>query len=628
MLRFDFSGSRTHRLRSKPFKLFSDELPVIDFEKQHLLQRLADEDFSKGQEYSRKRNKSVQEHDSHSLPTIGGPDWDLLSGSDRQSIKSDSRLNPLKPDLPQIHRKIRERLGLKEKQDDNSPNYFQRSIHRSDNTKSMPKPDEYKKFVQWPRLPSQQIVNQADMQQSLLDVKEEIEHKPVIHTRKENRVHNVQRQTKYRLKLDHAKLDLPTVRLNARHTNKRDMETQTPRDLSETKYENVKSTDIEPNDIEPMDTPKEAILDTNTNTTTQTSKQAVSILKKRTIKDTGPKPQESVFSSVTNRNSENDNDVIQALVHCDIPRRQLKKTVFNAYVGDVLISDNKGSKKVNFIEDYEQDKHTKPRIKVVANNETFEDKTSANQGIHQPKLVSSYSFQRKDLEQIARKHLLRDHTTKTQRLQNMMKHFRKIRGRQSMPHTVNLNVKTQTGERPLQDTGHSSLSSHSESITPSSVTPRNVIVDIKYDSPRNKLDITKHDSPPATSRLDMSKSESLNEDIETCIQIRKSHKNVKRHRKAKHAKVDEPNADVHDDISNKEVDEDSEIDRSLSGTELIRFYRFWNRRRRLKHPSGLRTIDEPTTVTDHFSNAFHKKFNSINRMSMIAETEGLVSDNA
>ena len=604
MLRFDFSGSRRHGRRGKPFKLFSDEIPVIDFEKQHFLERLAEQDFSRGSDYLNKRNKRIQEQDSHSLPAIGGPDWDLLSGSDHQSIKSDSRLHPLKPDLPQIHRKIRERLGLNDKQDDSSPNYYQRSIHRSDHSKSMPKPDEYKKFVQWPRLPSQQIVNQADMQQNMLNFKEELDYKPPVQTRKDNRVHNFQRHTKYRLKLDHAKLDLPNVRLNAQHTNKKDVETQTPRDLSKSIHEPLQSTETVSKNFT-----KDNVLDP-TSAIGQTSRQAVSILKKNTSQNTGAI--ETGFSSLANQHPENDDDAINVLVHCDIPRRQLRKTVFNAYVRDVIASDNKSSRKVNFIEDRELDKRSKQLLKDNTNSENVNEEISANQDIHQPKLVSSYSFQRKDLEQIARKHLLRDHTTKTQRLQNMMKHFRKIRGRQNMPHTVNLSVKSQSGERPhqmkdLKETGHSSLSSHSESITPSSVTPR------------NKVEVSKHDSQPATSRLDMSKSESLNEDIETCIQIRKSHKTLKRHKITKHAKTDEQS--VADDTNNTDVDLDNEIDRSLSGTELIKFYKLWNRRRR-KHPSGLGTIDEPPKVTTH------KKLNSINRMSVIAENEGIVSENA
>lgn len=608
MLRLDFSGSRRHGLRGKPFKLFSDELPVIDFEKQHILERLAERDFSTGSDYLNKRNKRIREQDSHSLPTIGGPDWDLLSGSDHQSIKSDpSRLHPLKPDLPQIHRNIRERLGLKDKQDDSSPNYYQRSIHRSDISKSMPKPDEYKKFIQWPRLPSQQIVNQADMQQSLLNFEEELDYKPPVQTRKENRVHNVQRYTKYRLKLDHVKLDLPNVTLNAQHTNTKDVETQTPRDLTKLHLENLKSTETES-----KNNMKENVLETSTDTG-RISKQAVSILKKSTSQGTGAKPLETAFYSLANSQSDNDNDVITALVHCDIPRRQLKKTVFNAYVGDIISSDNKSSKKVNFIEDRRLGKRSLPLLKDIANKENADDEKSTNQDIHQPKLVSSYNLQRKDLEQIARKHLLRDHTTKTQRLQNMMKHFRKIRGRQNMPHTVNLSVKTRTGESPhqskdLKEAGHSSLSSHSESITPSSVTPR------------NKVEVSNHDFQPAISRLDMSKSESLNEDIETCIQIRKTHKTSKRHRIRKRVKTDEQSVD--DENNNKNVDQDNEIDRSLSGTELIKFYRLWNRRRR-KNPGGLRTIDEPPKVTD-----YHKKLNSINRMSVIAENEGIVSENA
>ena len=631
MLRFDYSSSRRPGVRGRPFKLFSDEIPMIDFEKQHLLQKLAEQDILRRPDNLNKKKPRGQEQDSHSLPAITGPDWDLLSGSDRQSIKSESRLHALKPDLPQIHRKIRERLGLTEKEDDNSPNYYQRSIHRSEHLKSMPKADEYKKFVQWPRLPSQQIVNPDDMQQHILNFKDEYDDQPNVQTRKGKSVHAVapkdQRHSKYRLKLEHAKLDLPNVRLNARNKNKKDVETQTPRDLSKSIHNTLTSNEADLKDFAKANV-NETIADTG-----QTSKQAVSIMKKSTGNEIGAKPLEIAFSSqklfvdqqsLANRLTENDTDVIHALVHCDIPRRQLtsRKTVFNAYVGDVIKSENKSSKKVNFMEGSESDKLSYPSIKVHTDNENVNEKITTSQDSHQPKLVSSYSFQRKDLEQIARKHLLQDHTTKQQRLQNIMKHFRKIRGRQNIPHTVNLNVKAQPTEpnqqkktyqgEIIKDTGYSSLSSHSESLTPSSVTPR------------NKVGLSKYESQTATSRLDMSKSQSLNEDIETCVQIRKHHKILKRHKVTKHVKTEDHNTE--DEVTGKDDDLDNEIDRSLTGTELIKFYRLWKRRRK-KYSSGLRKIEEPPTAADYFSNMSHKKLNGLNRMSVISETEGIASEN-
>lgn len=646
MLRFEFTSSQRPRLRGKPFKLFSDELPVIDFEKQLLWQKLAEQSVSKSSDLFSKKKPLAHEQDSHSLPAIGGPDWDMLSSSDLHSVKSESRLRALKPDLLQIHKNIRERLGLKETNVENTPNYFQRSIHRSDHLKSMPKQDEYKKFIQWPTLPSQQIIDPIDIKQYLDHFKDGYE----ALTNSDDKKGKAQQSSslsdnsdypKHKLKLDHGKFDQLNIKPKTHKAKRRDTETQTPRKVP-------KSTQEMDNSLALGLDGKTIKLEENRNEAEQISKQTVSILKR--YKDTGQisKPLGAVSVSqdvqskpmIETSKFKTDTDAVNALVHCDIPRKLLtsKKPVFNTNVGDILSAEQKSSRKVNFKENTRTNKkdivgNDVSEISETENNknvsllnseqESEQMETSTKHDSLQPKLVSAYVLQKLDTEQTTRKHQLHDHTAKKRKLQNMLKHFRKIRGRHNVHSTINLNAKSKSLSKKQTNEGIKSdpVKDNDIGVLDSEEKPAS-----NNTTPRSKIDISKHVSQHVSSRLDMSKSQSLNEDIETCVQLRKHHKILKRHKVSKQVRINED--DLHesdsDDID-KTDDLDSEIDRSLTGTELIKAYRFWNRRKQ-KYTGGLRTIKEPPTVTDYFSNMSHKKLNGFGRMSFKSETDEFLSE--
>lgn len=665
MLRFDFPNSQRPRIRGKPFKLFSDELPVIDFEKQHLIEKIFGNNDTKSIEALRKRQGDDREKryvdgrefDSHSLPAIGGPDWDKLSGSDRQSIKSDSRLHGLKADIPQLQSKIRERLGIKPTQaEQDSANFFHLPTHKK-RLKNMPKPDEYKKLVNWPRLPSQQIVTHMEMQQNLLNFKEkEGAFKDLHETKdfafnslKDSHISHSRDKNKHGLQYQYPKVDFHSVQPRRRKDDKKETEVSipTPRKLSKSKRDAVL---------------KAGTVSFKGEDIRQDTKQAVSILKK--IRDTneGTKPTDipsqlagpDINEHKKTCETQTDNTDSTILVHCDIPRKLLtsKESMFNTYVGDIHTREPKSLKKVNFHETVDEtssgdeillngiyttsdatglptenaDETLKQSIKTK--HEENELSLSKSDGLR-PKLVSTYVLSKQDIDQSLRKRVLQDQTSKKHRMQNMMKHFRKIRGIQNVPSTINLNTKnksmavTHLHDRPkgkimkendmIDHSGHSGELSQTTSVTP-----------------RSEKDFSKSVSVPLPSKLDMSKSQSLNEDIETCVQIRKHHKVLKHHKIRKHSKAglhaDNENAHNHINADEYHMADNDEIDRSMTGTELIKAYRLWNRRRK-KYTGGLRTIEEPTTAVDYFSNVSHKKLSAFSKMSFGLDNDEVTSEN-
>lgn len=661
MLRFDFPNSQRPRLRGKPFKLFSDELPIIDFEKQHFIEKIFENNDIKSTALLRKqhggdlekRHADDRELDSHSLPAIGGPDWDKLSGSDRQSIKSDSRLHALKADIPQLQRKIRERLGIKPTQaEQDSAHFFHQSTHKK-RLKNMPKPDEYKKLVNWPRLPSQQIVTHMEMQQNLLNFKEKDGALKEIYETKDfafNSSKNIhishsRDKIKHGLQHQHPKVDLQSVKHNLRKDDQKETEVSSPRKRSKSKKDKVLKTGTISFKGEDM---------------RQDTKQAVSILKK--IRDTNEGTKLTDISSPLavqdsteqkkTCETQTDNTDSTILVHCDIPRKLLtsKESMFNTYVGDIATRESKILKKVNFHETVDEtssgdeifingiNKSDATLLTTQKADETLkqsietrqvenENSSSKPEGIR-PKLVSTYVLSKQDIDQSLRKRVLQDQTSKNHRMQNMMKHFRKIRGIQNVPSTINLNTKNKSmvvnnlDDRPkgtiMKENDMTDHSDRSGEPSQASVTPR------------TEKDFSKSVSVPFPSKLDMSKSQSLNEDIETCVQIRKHHKILKHHKIRKHSKagLHADDETSHNGIGNDEYNttDNGEIDRSMTGTELIKAYRLWNRRRK-KYTGGLRTIEEPTTAVDYFSNVSHKRLSAFSKMSFGLDNDEVTSEN-
>ena len=646
MLRFEFPSSQKPRIRGKPFKLFSDELPVIDFEKQHLLEKLADGNVAAAAVMFKTRRGKRKDHDSHSLPAIGEKDWDILSGSDRQSIKSESRVQGLNPDIQKIQGKIRERLGIKGPKDEHLPNFFEQSRHQLGQLKQMPKPDEYKKFVQWPRLPSQQIIDQFDMKQNLLNYKDRDDYQQNVQEIRVQSLKNssVQAERATRLKQrfpNYTKTDsTKELELNV------DTRIQIPKNVSRGKKKLSKADSIELNDTRsvPIEEKKEIH---------QNFKQAVSILKKKRDKspinqDLASKFTVSDINNIMPLSTRNE-DVSTVLVHCDIPRRLLtsKRSVFNTYVGGLSQDDHRTLKKVNFIETIDEhlgdeeldlDKQKTPDQSTEVSTEVKEEQTlkeTKDQDQHEkssnslenvkPKPVSTYVLHRKDIEQTAKRHLLHDQSFKKRRIQNMMKHFRKIRGIQSMPTTINLNSKHKSvtskpseeefKETIVKENVQNNLSSNVKALPPISSSPA-------------KQNETPTPSNPVSCRMTVSKGQGINEDIETCVQIQKHHGVFKHHKKPKHNKVRVKAVKVSEDCSvttDEELVTENEIDRSMNGTELIKAYRLWNRKRK-QFPGGLRKIDVPYKSVDYLSNMSQKKMSGFSKLSLGLENESQVSE--
>ena len=682
MLRFEFTSSQNPRIRSKPFKLFSDELPVIDFEKQHLLEKLADSNEAISAIMFKTANKPRKGHDSHSLPAIGEKDWDILSGSDRQSIKSESRLHGLNQNMQKIQEKIRERLGVKGTQEDHSPQFFEKSRHKIGELKAMPKPDEYKRFVEWPRLPTQQIVDQLDMQQNLLKYKERGAY-----------VQGIQENKDYSLKpslVSLSRLSQPRPKHQHGQTKhelakdidfKIDNATYLPTRVIKGKKKHLKVDHTEKKDTPrvPAETDKQEMHDS--------FKQAVSILKKRKDNDGSKVLQDSSTKinipdiTKSKPDSEQGDYTSNVLIHCDIPRRLLKskRSVFNTYVGGVTSDDTKTVKRVNFIEtinessceDLGSDKQAivnkavslstdVKESRILHKTETenhqanIEAKEHLNQLLKEPKLkhtmaetkvingeaqsvnqiekinskvVSAYIVQRQDLDQAVKKHMLHEKLSKKRKVQNMMKHFRKIRGIQSVPAAINLKHKDSTTKPPAADTTETiskekistNIRSSLKPIPKISLSPSKLYEPL--DSARNTV----------SSSSTISKGQGLNEDIETCVQIEKHHGVFKHHKKHKHKKIRVQSIKDAEDCSlstDDEIAPETEIDRSMNGIELIKAYRLWNRKRK-QFPGGIRKIDEPSNIksVEHSSSMTQKKLNDlVSKLTTGSENEDYLTE--
>lgn len=110
---FNYGNKSRHRTSGKHFKLFSDELPRIEFDKASLVeydQTVKDKRRVKG----RRKTFRDANHDRFSLPSLGTPEWDLLSDTEKGRPQSYSPFNPLNPNFAKIHQKVQRRHTLRE----------------------------------------------------------------------------------------------------------------------------------------------------------------------------------------------------------------------------------------------------------------------------------------------------------------------------------------------------------------------------------------------------------------------------------------------------------------------------------------------------------------------------------
>lgn len=108
---FSLGRSRS-RVRGRHFKLFSDELPLIEFDKTRL-----DEYNVKYEKKELKAARSFRKYinnDLYSLPSLGTPEWDKLSESGQSRPNSYSPLSPLSPNFAKLNQKIKRRNTLQE----------------------------------------------------------------------------------------------------------------------------------------------------------------------------------------------------------------------------------------------------------------------------------------------------------------------------------------------------------------------------------------------------------------------------------------------------------------------------------------------------------------------------------
>ncbi|KAL4235388.1 hypothetical protein ACF0H5_007024 [Mactra antiquata] len=108
------SKSRRHKPSGGHFKLFSDELPQIDLDKASLEEITARLKNENRRLRGRRRTFRDSNHDRFSLPSLGTPELDKMSDTEKTRPASYSSANPLNPNFSKIHQKIQRRHTLKE----------------------------------------------------------------------------------------------------------------------------------------------------------------------------------------------------------------------------------------------------------------------------------------------------------------------------------------------------------------------------------------------------------------------------------------------------------------------------------------------------------------------------------
>lgn len=107
---FSYGNKLRHKSSGRHFKLFSDELPRIEFDRASL------EEYTSNineQRRSKGTSKTFRDanHDRFSLPSLGTPEWDILSETEKNRPHSYS---PLNPNFAKIHQKIKRRHTSRE----------------------------------------------------------------------------------------------------------------------------------------------------------------------------------------------------------------------------------------------------------------------------------------------------------------------------------------------------------------------------------------------------------------------------------------------------------------------------------------------------------------------------------
>jgi hypothetical protein len=110
---FNYGTSSRHRTSGKHFKLFSDELPRIEFDKASF-DEFNNDTIERRHSKGTRRSFRDSNHDRMSLPSLGTPEWDGLSDTEKSRPQSYSPFNPLNPNFAKIHKKIQRRHTLKE----------------------------------------------------------------------------------------------------------------------------------------------------------------------------------------------------------------------------------------------------------------------------------------------------------------------------------------------------------------------------------------------------------------------------------------------------------------------------------------------------------------------------------
>lgn len=111
---FNYGTRSRYRTSGKHFKLFSDELPCIEFDKASFEEYNNNDTTEKRRTKGTRRSFRDSNHDRLSLPSLGTPEWDGLSDTEKSRPQSYSPFNPLNPNFSKIHQKIQRRHTLKE----------------------------------------------------------------------------------------------------------------------------------------------------------------------------------------------------------------------------------------------------------------------------------------------------------------------------------------------------------------------------------------------------------------------------------------------------------------------------------------------------------------------------------
>ena len=108
-------GRTRHRVRGKPFKLFSDELPNVEFGDEEKKAAFKDTEEGNKARFNKKRTQSF--NDRLSLPSLGTPERDdafLTISDSRISSSQSGNQTVLSPYLQELHDRIRLRHPLRE----------------------------------------------------------------------------------------------------------------------------------------------------------------------------------------------------------------------------------------------------------------------------------------------------------------------------------------------------------------------------------------------------------------------------------------------------------------------------------------------------------------------------------